>query len=263
MPERNDATEDDIVESLQYNDFPLIGGGSNFNASAANSLLRLGTNISNEEEVSFSGMHQNYCVCYVDMINSTKIIAKLDATKSALYYASFLNPVSKIATNFDAKVFKTAGDSVICYFPKTSDVSNLTAFKNVIECGFTMIAAHSPINAILAAERLPSLNYRISVDYGRVELAKSKTSQSDDLFGSIMNLCAKINSKAAPNNMVIGNGLYQIVKALDDDYIFEEIGEYPTGMQDGEKENFYKLYSVKSRKVTTILDPFSRRSFPS
>lgn len=262
MPERND-TEDDIAESSQYNDFPLIGGGSKSGASAANPLLRLKTNVSNEEEVSFSGLYENYCVCYIDMIDSTKTVARLDATKSGLYYASFLNPISMIATNFEAKVFKTAGDSVICYFPKTSDVSNLTAFKNVIECGFTMIAAHSPINAILATERLPSLSYRISIDYGRVELAKSKTSQSDDLFGSTMNLCAKINSKAAPNSMVIGSGLYQIVKALDSDYVFEEIGEYPVVMQDGEKEYPYKLYSVKSRQGTTILDPFNRRPLRS
>lgn len=259
MSEQDDIEEDDIAESLQYNDYPLIGGGSE-STSAANPLLRFRTNTSTEEEVSFSGLHQSCCVCYVDMINSTKIIAKLDATKSALYYASFLNPISLIAANFDAKVIKTAGDSVIFYFPQTSDVSNLTAFKNVIECGFTMIAAHSPINATLATERLPPLSYRISIDYGRVELAKSKTSQSDDLFGSTMNLCAKINSKAAPNSMVIGSGLYQIVKALDSDYVFEEIGEYPIGMQDGEKDYPYKLYSVKSRRGVTILDPFNRKA---
>lgn len=68
----------------------------------------------------------------------------------------------------------------------------------------------------MQSERLSSLNYRISADYGIVAVAKSKSFQSDDLFGSAMNLCAKINSKARANGMVIGEDLYQLVKFLED-----------------------------------------------
>ena len=70
------------------------------------------------------------------------------------------------------------------------------------------------INRKLHEEELPSLSYRISVDYGRVEVAKSATSRSDDLFGPIMNMCSKINSKASPNGVVIGNGLYQHLQSF-------------------------------------------------
>jgi len=48
------------------------------------------------------------------------------------------------------------------------------------------------------------LSYRISADYGRVEVARSTTSQSDDLFGPTMNICSKINSKAPSNGVAIG-----------------------------------------------------------
>ena len=40
------------------------------------------------------------------------------------------------------------------------------------------------------------------------------SSQNEDLFGSTINMCAKINSKAEPNGMVIGDDLYKIVKPL-------------------------------------------------
>ena len=63
-------------------------------------------------------------------------------------------------------------------------------------------------------EGLPSLTYRISADYGRVEMAKSGTSQSFDLFGSTVNLCSKINSMAQMGGMVIGGDLYRLVKNL-------------------------------------------------
>jgi hypothetical protein len=67
------------------------------------------------------------------------------------------------------------------------------AFSDILECCSTMIEAHRFINAQLNEERLPPLSYRISADYGMVEIVRSITSASDDLFGSTMNRCAKIN----------------------------------------------------------------------
>jgi hypothetical protein len=76
-----------------------------------------------------------------------------------------------------------------------------------MECGITMIAARDIINAKLKEEgELPSMYYKISADYGRVEVARSLSSpDTDDLFGSNMNVCAKINSMASANGMVIEN----------------------------------------------------------
>ena len=37
--------------------------------------------------------------------------------------------------------------------------------------------------------------YRISADYGRTQIAKSKASLNDDLFGTTVNLCAKKTKK--------------------------------------------------------------------
>jgi class 3 adenylate cyclase len=105
--------------------------------------------------------------------------------------------MAAIARNFDATVIKNTGDSLIYCFPKTAHSSNnnMPAFKSVFECGLTMIAVNLIINAKLQkeGEELPNLSYRISADYGRVEVAKSSTSTSGDLFGPTVNLCAKIN----------------------------------------------------------------------
>ena len=55
------------------------------------------------------------------------------------YYSVFINTMAAIARDFDATVIKNTGDSVIYYFPKTKDFSNVSAFKSVFECGLTMI----------------------------------------------------------------------------------------------------------------------------
>jgi two-component system response regulator ChvI len=196
------------------------------------------------EEISFSGQTQNFCVCFVDMVGSTKITAETNNTeKVRKYYSIFINTMAVIARNFDAKIIKNTGDCLITYFPKTSDSTNKSAFKDVIECGLTMIEASPIINAKLKQEGLLSISYRISADYGAVEVAKSITSQNYDFFGSTVNLCAKINSKAPPNGMVIGGDLYQIVKKSYDYYRFEELGGYSIVSF----KHPYPIYSVISK----------------
>jgi two-component system, OmpR family, response regulator ChvI len=110
------------------------------------------------------------------------------------YYSVFINIMSAIARDFNSTIIKNTGDSIIYYFPDTSDSANVSAFKRVLECGLTKIAVNPIINSKLNDEGLPSLDYRISADYGRVDVAKSLTSTSEDLFGPTVNICSKINS---------------------------------------------------------------------
>ncbi|WP_158385215.1 response regulator [Candidatus Nitrososphaera evergladensis] len=201
-----------------------------------------------DDEISFL-FSCNYCVCFVDIIGSTRITAGIDdPNRIRQYYSMFFSKIGQIARRFDARIIKIAGDCLICYFPKTADPANNSAFKDVLECGCAMIAAHDGINFELNVMNLPSLEYRISADYGRVEIAKSATSRTEDLFGSTMNLCAKINRMAAQNGMVIGGDLYQIVKAFSfNDFSFEDIGGYDIGLK-----HFYPVYSVIAKKRDNI-----------
>jgi two-component system, OmpR family, response regulator ChvI len=139
------------------------------------------------QEISFTGNSQNYCICFVDMVDSTRNTVIIDAGKMKRYYSVFINVMAAIARDFSSNIIKNTGDSVIFYFPETSDSANISAFKGVLECGLTMIAVNPIINAKLNEEGLPSLHYRISADYGRVDVAKSLTSTSEDLFGPTVN----------------------------------------------------------------------------
>jgi two-component system, OmpR family, response regulator ChvI len=178
------------------------------------------------------------------MVDSTRITVEItNPEKIKRYYFTFINTMAAIARNFGANIIKNTGDSLIYYFPKTSDSDNISDFKSVIDCGLTMIAVNPIINAKLQEELLlQSLRYRISADYGRVEIAKSLTSTNEDLFGPTVSICAKINSMAHPNGMVIGSDLYQIVKSCleDEHYVFDEIGEYSID----DHKNGYPVYSV-------------------
>ena len=196
------------------------------------------------QEISFTGNSQNYCICFIDIVDSTRNTVILDAEKMKRYYSVFINIMAAIARDFNSVIIKNTGDSLIYYFPETSDSGNMSAFKPVLQCGLTMIAVHPMINTKLNGERLPSLDYRISADYGRADVAQSLTATSEDLFGPTVNICAKINSIAKPNSMVIGGDLYKIVKrTFDKNYYFSKVGVYSID----DLSIQYPVYSISNK----------------
>jgi two-component system, OmpR family, response regulator ChvI len=201
------------------------------------------------QEICFLPHSQNYCVCFVDLVNSTKITAEIsDQRKIGQYYSIFINTMAVLVKHYGAKIVKNVGDALIFYFPGTSDARNETAFQNVLECLTTMILARNIINAKLRSENLPSVSYRISADYGKVEVATSTSSKSEDLFGSPMNICAKINSMAEPNSIVIGGALHQIIRSFSfaDDYQFKELQRrYSIGFNER-----YPVYCAFSNNIS-------------
>jgi two-component system, OmpR family, response regulator ChvI len=206
-------------------------------------------------EISFLDRSMNCCIGFVDMVNSTKVTAEIsDPRKIGQYYSIFINTMAILARNYGAKIVKNAGDALIFYFPETSDSSNERGFKDILECFTTMILVRDIINAKLHSEgNLPSVSYRISADYGRVDVATSTSSKGEDLFGSTMNMCAKINSMAEPNGIVIGGDLYQIIKSfsfIDKYYQFRELrGGYSIGFT-----HRYPVYTALSKNTAAGID---------
>lgn len=190
---------------------------------------RLDPNIHREKEdqqiellLEFISYSKNYCVCIVDMVGSTKVVKSLDDAKVSIYYSIFLNIMAKIAKSFNAVVVKNIGDSLLFYFPATES-GELEHFKDVFRCCLTMIDKHGEINMLMNEEELPEVNYRISSEYGSVAVAKMSTSLVNDIFGSTVNICSKINSLAKPNSFVIGQELYNRTKSFTE-YVFTKIG---------------------------------------
>jgi class 3 adenylate cyclase len=195
------------------------------------------------DEITFSGNYKNCCVGIVDAVNSTNTTAKLVNGKLCKYYSIFLNAMSVIIKEFGGVVVKNVGDSLLYYFPGTLDGCSNSALKDMLECSIAMIESNTIINEKMKGEDLPSVNYRISVDYGNVVIAKSLNSVIDDIFGSTVNLCAKINSKTTPNSIAIGGDLHQIVKNFVG-YDFNLMTSHSSGLKLD-----YPIYSVMKSKT--------------
>jgi len=192
--------------------------------------------------VEFSSKTVNYCVGLVDMIDSTKISARIGWARSTRYYQLFLNSMSEILKRFGGFVIKNVGDCLVYYFPESSKRNRKFGFMSCIECSLTMSESRIMLNQILSQEGLPAVDYRISADYGSVVVMKSNGSSVPDMIGPPVNMCAKFNHYAERNGIVIGGDMYEMVKDFED-YSFKDV----QGLSLGFKYS-YPVYSVTRRK---------------
>lgn len=183
---------------------------------------------------------ETFCVFYIDMARSTYNMANLRDADYAAYYKAFYDVLASIARSFDGKVIKYVGDALLIYFPATSDPTDKMAFKQLLDCGMAMIGARCSINNALHAENLPSMSYRISADYGKMEYVETGTFQVPDWISPSMNMVAKINRVASENAMVVGGDLHQILSRFFlKEYTFNLANELDIGIKQK-----YPIYSV-------------------
>lgn len=183
--------------------------------------------------LKFSDSSIRCCVGIIDIIQSTKTTASLTDTEINDFYGIFINAVNKTVKKFNGVTVKNLGDGLLFYFPKMDDSNvenhkgvdkkNLNAeLHNVIQCCLDICKKNNEINKKMEEKGLPTVNFRISITYGSVSVAKVSTSIVEDIFGSTVNQCAKINHYAKSNGVVIGNCMYEMIKHFPQ-YVFEKI----------------------------------------
>jgi len=187
------------------------------------------------DHITFSALHVHYAVCFLDMIDSTAIVSQLSGRKADELYMTFLNMLAEIIDAHDGKVLKTYGDGIFYYFPKT-DFGSLADFENVIATNMKIIEARDAINYTLHEHGLPEVNYRISASFGPVSIVEDEDNDIDDLFGTTVNTCSKMNRLAHPNSIIIGSALREKLKDS-------------------------KMYSFQEQEMFSVHDAFSYMTY--
>jgi CheY-like chemotaxis protein len=201
------------------------------------------------KEIRFSGDSIKSCIGFIDLVDSTKNTITMDNLECIRkYYSKFINLTSEIIKNHNGKIIKNIGDCLLFYFPKTT-TNNKDAFRQAIECGFSILDRRYNINQELSSENLPLFNYRITMDYGALDMALVGDYSQIDLFGSTINLCSKINSSflSTSNDIIIVDNLYRILKSFSNIlgiYNFINIGEYKIS-----EINRLPLYNIKRKPI--------------
>ena len=186
------------------------------------------------KSIKFTDDSIKCCVCFIEFessINNTAIAD--DPPNIREYYSTVINLISQIINRYNGKVAKNLGDRVLCYFLNFSDLNNEKAVEEVIQCGLEILEKRENLNKeLLKNTNLSQVeNYKISLDYGVVDLALAGDNYQLDIFGSTVNICSKINSSSLvrKNRIIIGNNFYRILKAFPNiinKYNFINNGEF-------------------------------------
>ena len=148
---------------------------------------------------------QSMVVMYVDLVGSTDITLTLPEEKVAIIISSFAQEMAYAVKHHGGFVLKFVGDAVIGYFVHQS---SLIAADNAIGAAKSMIKIiEEGINPILNQYDYPDLFVKIGIDFGTnmiVRYGSDAEKSHVDLLGPAMNIAAKIQGKAKPQEILIG-----------------------------------------------------------
>jgi class 3 adenylate cyclase len=148
-------------------------------------------------------------VLYVDLVGSTDITLSLPEDKVAIIISSFAQEMASTIRQHDGYVLKFVGDAVIGYFIAEG---NIDTADNAVNCAKSMLMViEKGINPILNQYDYPELMVKIGLDFGQNIIMRygADVEQSHvDVLGPAMNIAAKIQSMAKPNQILIGEDVY-------------------------------------------------------
>ncbi|MGQ0771425.1 MAG: adenylate/guanylate cyclase domain-containing protein [Nitrososphaerota archaeon] len=152
-------------------------------------------------------------VMYVDLVGSTNITLELPEDKVAIIITCFAQEMASTIRHHNGYVLKFVGDAVIGYF--VAEENQLQPVDNAVLCTKSMITViQKGINPILNQYEYPDLAIKIGIDYGEnmiVRYGADAKKSHVDILGPVMNIAAKIQSMAKPNQILIGDDIYSRV----------------------------------------------------
>ena len=153
----------------------------------------------------------NMVVLYVDLVGSTTMTLEMPGEKIAIIISSFAQEMAAVIRQYKGYVLKFVGDAVIGYFVVKDN--GLLAVDNAVNCAKSMITViKKGINPILNQYDYPDLTVKVGIDYGEsivVRYGADARYSQVDLMGPVMNIAAKIQSIARPNQILIGVDVFK------------------------------------------------------
>jgi len=149
-------------------------------------------------------------VMYVDLVGSTNLTLSLPVEKIVTIVSSFAQEMAYTVTQFGGYMLKFVGDAVLAYFNAENEL--IYPADNIINCAKSMLKVITVgINPILTISGYPPLAAKIGIDHGQniiVRYGSDKRKSHVDILGPSMNMAAKIQNMAEPNQLLIGGDVY-------------------------------------------------------
>jgi adenylate cyclase len=224
-------------------------------------------NISDEDTrdilEKMAGSKATFMILYIDIVGSTKLSMTLPADKLAAIVRGFTYEISLVVSAYGGFVLKYLGDAILAFFVIPDKSNPYMPCTNAVHCARSMIrAVKEGFNVILNQEGYSELDVRIGIDLGEnvvveygwdlhslVMDGKQITIRKvrHDILGYTISIASKITGLAQPNQIVIGQYVYEELDKQQKD-AFKLLSTPPeTWSYVGSKTgNLYSLYVSSS-----------------
>ena len=187
----------------------------------------------------------NLVALYVDLVGSTSVILKLPKEEFSKVITTFAQEMAYVIKRHEGFVLKFVGDAVIGYF---IDHDSKPSADRAVSCAESMIKVMKlGINPILKKSNLPELKIKIGMDYGEatVVLYGNDVQNSHvDLIGPSLNIGAKIQNLASPDQILIGEEVYtRLHNSLKKYFLKLKVGSRTWNYKQQKSKKIYPVYA--------------------
>lgn len=186
-------------------------------------------------------------VLFVDLVGSTEMSLTLPPEKLGIIISSFSQEMRYVIKHHGGLVLKYVGDAVIGYF--IAEENQLVVSDNAVNCAKAMIdIIERGINPILSEYDYPDLRVKIGMDYGEnaiVRYGSDSIRSHVDILGPAVSIAAKITALAQPNQVLIGEDVYEkLHPSLKDLFKKVEWHDNQWSYHDRETGKLYGVYAM-------------------
>lgn len=170
-----------------------------------------GKNVPDDDALSIGdGRRLTMAVMFIDICDFSK--RKLEAIEEQTLMLKILNlfftEMIRISEEYGGNVEKNTGDGLMIYFNDGEGNPPENGAKRSVSCALTMLeATQKLINPIVLASNATPIDFRVSIDYGNVTVAKigaPRRFNANVAIGTTANFASKMLRMANKNEIVIG-----------------------------------------------------------
>ena len=210
---------DEIIKSAQLEMWKSLQGEMEFNISTEDTQNVL---------AKVSGSKVTFAILNIDIVGSTNLSMTMPVEKLAAIIRAFTHEMSLIVSAYGGYVLKYLGDAILAFFVINDKSDMYIPCVNALHCGRSMIrGVREGFNPLLNQEGYPELSVRVGIDVGEVvvvqygwTMQKSITQDGvqaitrnphNDILGYTISIASKITGLAEPNQVVIGQHVYEVL----------------------------------------------------
>jgi len=190
------------------------------------------------EDIQVGGERRELSLLFVDIRGFTHMSESMEPQDVLRVIDTYLEELTKLVFRWDGTLDKYVGDEIMAFWnaPHTQEQHALLA----IRCAWDMITAMPEIQAKLAAEGLPQIQYGIGVNTGpaSIGIMGSKARRAYTALGDTVNTAARFCGHAGPTQILIGQRTYDLCK----DYVAVDL--VPGVQLKGKSAEKFTIYRV-------------------